>query len=513
MNNNISGTAAPCDQTAQKRLLSATISAFLGCGALFGATVAVGQSATCSENSVARFCVNQDSSTLPGASEAGDRFGAALAFGDFNADGFDDLAAGSPGENGGSGAVHILYGSAAGLQVASADLLLQDDVSGGDTADNEAFGRSLVAADFDGDGFDDLAIGVPNERIEGRVFGPVCYGALDCKDAGEIVIVRGSESGVRTQDPLRVNHAYDGAHVGRSMVALAPDPFGKRGIASWYGNAPVGFLGPNQPQSVMMAGPDVLGEATTLLNTKFGCSNANDANNPAEIGDPLAATTLGGLVPRVLIGAPGCAFGGANAVGQVSLGNNFRLSPSDFGAANVAGGRFGDALASGAFSGLGVDGIAIGAPGRRSGGGEVYVAHSFGASMKPLWQQLISRADFGEPVSANDRFGASLSVLDANGDSFVDLLIGAPFEGGDDRGGLYLMAGSSSGLAPHAQSPKLRQGDFGGLDAPHDHFGNVFATGDVNGDGVTEIAVGVPGKDVGNKADAGLIYVATISAL
>jgi hypothetical protein len=30
---------------------------------------------------------------------------------DFNADGFDDLAVGSPGRNGGAGGVHILFGS------------------------------------------------------------------------------------------------------------------------------------------------------------------------------------------------------------------------------------------------------------------------------------------------------------------------------------------------------------------------------------------------------------------
>src|SRR5690606_17825016 len=50
---------------------------------------------------------------------ASDRFGSALAVGDFNGDGYDDLAIGSPGErvNGidGAGGVNILYGSATGL--------------------------------------------------------------------------------------------------------------------------------------------------------------------------------------------------------------------------------------------------------------------------------------------------------------------------------------------------------------------------------------------------------------
>src|SRR5206468_3678401 len=52
--------------------------------------------------------------------EAGDWFGRALATGDFNGDGFADLAAGAPFEDVGptrdAGAVQILYGSSSGLQ-------------------------------------------------------------------------------------------------------------------------------------------------------------------------------------------------------------------------------------------------------------------------------------------------------------------------------------------------------------------------------------------------------------
>lgn len=56
------------------------------------------------------------------AVEAGDLFGAALAVGDFNADGFDDPAIGSPGEDdpagmADAGMVVVLYGTAAGPMV------------------------------------------------------------------------------------------------------------------------------------------------------------------------------------------------------------------------------------------------------------------------------------------------------------------------------------------------------------------------------------------------------------
>ncbi|HYL59241.1 MAG TPA: hypothetical protein VEU51_10245, partial [Candidatus Acidoferrales bacterium] len=58
----------------------------------------------------------QDSPGILDIAEAGDHFGAALAAGDFNHDGFSDLAIGVPGEDTSAGtdagAVNIIYGSA-----------------------------------------------------------------------------------------------------------------------------------------------------------------------------------------------------------------------------------------------------------------------------------------------------------------------------------------------------------------------------------------------------------------
>src|SRR4051794_4697788 len=62
---------------------------------------------------------SQDTPGVEGVAEKGDRFGSALAWGDFNHDGFDDLAVGVPGEDIGTvvnaGAVNVLFGSASGL--------------------------------------------------------------------------------------------------------------------------------------------------------------------------------------------------------------------------------------------------------------------------------------------------------------------------------------------------------------------------------------------------------------
>ena len=60
--------------------------------------------------------------------DAGNRFGHAVATGDFNCDGYDDIAVGAPGVNGDAGAVSIWYGSRDGIEVNSGRTLLQDEL-------------------------------------------------------------------------------------------------------------------------------------------------------------------------------------------------------------------------------------------------------------------------------------------------------------------------------------------------------------------------------------------------
>ena len=67
----------------------------------------------------------------------GSNFGSAMASGDFNNDGYDDLAIGGPGCDGGNGQVFVRYGSAAGLS-ATPDLTLSD---------GDRLGGALIAGD------------------------------------------------------------------------------------------------------------------------------------------------------------------------------------------------------------------------------------------------------------------------------------------------------------------------------------------------------------------------------
>src|SRR5204863_441085 len=112
---------------------------------------------------------SQNSSGILDTAETDDFFGDALVAGDFNGDGFADLAIGVDQEDLGGiddcGAVNVIYGSSQGLRTTGNQLWTQESSGVLDMAEAEdQFASALAAGDFNGDGFDDLAIGVQGEN-------------------------------------------------------------------------------------------------------------------------------------------------------------------------------------------------------------------------------------------------------------------------------------------------------------------------------------------------------------
>ncbi len=127
--------------------------------------------------------IDQDTPGVEDVREAHDLFGYSLAAGDFDGNGDDDLAIGVVNENQ-VGSVQVLFSTPSGIDPAL-DLLLSQDAVAGNGELNDQFGFALAAADFDGDGKDDLAIGSPGEALGI---------SNEITNTGMVVVVYGSTS-------------------------------------------------------------------------------------------------------------------------------------------------------------------------------------------------------------------------------------------------------------------------------------------------------------------------------
>lgn len=142
--------------------------------------------------------LHQSNSAIPGTRESYDHFGYALAAGDFDNNGFDDLAIGVPDEDTTSGSntgvVNVLYGYSGGLWTSAASggrapqVWSQSGAVEGSPEAGDRFGAALASADYDTDNRDDLAVGVPNED-SGTIV-----------DAGAVNVIYGSGTGLTTTD-------------------------------------------------------------------------------------------------------------------------------------------------------------------------------------------------------------------------------------------------------------------------------------------------------------------------
>jgi len=444
---------------------------------------------------------------------------------DFDDDGFADLAIGVPFESVGTvqnaGAVNVIYGNVGGISSAGNHFWHQNRSGVLDVAEaNDQFGSSMTWADFDGDGYDDLAIGSPNEKI-----GPDT-------GAGAVAILYGSPIGLTDvgdqfwhQDSAGIT---DGAerndHFG---AALATGDFNGDG----YGDLVVGVPGETIGTKIRCGAVHVLyGSASGLratgsrffhqdfggmvgvagTNDGFGTAFAHgdfddDGYDDLAIGIPEKGSSEGSV--HVMYGS---------AVGLLVFGNHV-FSRAHLPSGSSVGG-LGYSLTAGDFDGDGDDDLAVGMPfarimGIRAGAvGVLFGVAGIGLRSvgSQIWHQDSPGVD-GEPTpppdnnpdSTTDLFGATLAVGDFNADGFADLVVGEPYDTiGEPCGSAHLLPGSIGGLTSvgsrylHQDTPRMPGGNL-----EDDRFGQSLAVGDFDGDGTADLAIGIPGEDVWNVID------------
>ena len=404
---------------------------------------------------------NQDSSGIADSVEIGDRFGSTLTAGDFNGDGRDDLAIGSPTEDLGSavdaGAVNVIYGSALGLSSTNNQLWSQSSTGIADPAEpGDRFGSALAAGSLDSDGNAELVVGVPDENV-------AAYAG-----AGIVHVIPSSAAGLTSAG----SQLWSQNSSGIAGVSEAGDNFG----ASLAVNA---F------------------NATSGLDLAIGAP-----------GQQVGTDTAAGVV-HVIYGSAG---------GLTSAGNQ-QWSQDSAGVADSTetGDRFGTALASGRLDNDSLAELVIGVPAESvaayAGAGIVHVLNGGPAALtatgSQLWNQNSSGiADISE---AGDNFGESLAVGTIDSPAGQDLAIGAPGEDVGaivDGGAAHVIYGSASGLTS-ASNDLWRQDTAGNLDTIEtgDRFGSAVAIGDLDADTRGDLVVGVPDESVGAVAGAGIVHV------
>jgi hypothetical protein len=147
-------------------------------------------------------------------------------------------------------------------------------------------------------------------------------------------------------------------------------------------------------------------------------------------------------------------------------------------------------------------------------GAAVFAAQEAGTVVREQ-KIALGAGGFAGPLDDEDRFGGALAALgDVDGDGIGDLAAGAPADddGGRDRGAVWILFANADGTVRGQQKISGLSGGFLGALSNFDRFGVALAAlGDLDGDGIEELAVGAEQDDDGG-SDRGAVWVLFLDA-
>ena len=397
--------------------------------------------------------------------------------GDVNGDGFDDLLIGSALGGyyyDGAARAYVVFGRSTGTtEINLAQLQPADGfvINGPDGSGSERLSVSN-AGDVNGDGFDDIVIGVTNSSPGGSAF--LIFGKAGGFGTIDLSVPSATDG--------RINGAAPADSLGQS-VSSAGDINGD-GYDDLIVGAPqadLGGIGAGQAYVIFGKATafGTIDVSTMPAGTGFmiqGDMGGDEAG--AQVS--AAGDVNGDGYDDLIIGAPGGDDGGAGAgEAYVLFGHSGGFTNIDL--TNIAPGAGfiiqGDAAGEGAgfsvsragdFNGDGYEDLIVGAPFADDGGGRAYLifGHAGQFTNLDLGNLTPSSGFIIRGGNAGDEAGISVSTAgDVNHDGYGDLIVGAPFADshGDAAGAGYVIFGRNG-------------------------F-SIDANNDVNGDGRTDFIV------------------------
>ncbi|MET8471727.1 FG-GAP-like repeat-containing protein [Streptomyces sp. NPDC006422] len=395
---------------------------------------------------------------------------AAAPAGDFDGDGFGDLAVGAPeGTIAGfakAGYVSVAYGTAQGVRTTRHKGITQRTAGIPGTPEaGDRFGSAEAVGDVDGDGYADLVIGAGGEAI-GTV-----------KGAGSVTVVFGAKGGL-SADAIAFN---------------APTPTARQGFGD---KLAVGDFDHDGLDDIAVA-------AGTKVYVVKGATKLRDTPKPAI----KSLTPPGGGA-----GTGRIAAGDVNGDGYTDLATvAYMDDPADEGTLGVlagsAKGLTGSTLGK---TGLPFAGYTL-VSGDVTGDGKADIVVDTTAEDGPddflmrMFPGTASGLGSGVAYGGEAHPGRAGVLADLDGDGHADLVTSdttAPDpDGFNNAGSVTVVPGADSGLdASGARTITLATPGVTGASEGNDLFGSAVAAGDYDGDGTADLTVGAPGKYLGTGA-------------